>query len=80
MRFYKSLLSSLLLDNSEEVVCSLFSRVAPLPHLKALRDELLVFMKHFLNTSGSTPAESGVDISERIRVAERAMRTEGHLF
>ena len=75
VHFYKSLITSLLCDHSEENVRDMFSRIAPLPHLKPLRDKLLIFIKHYLVT-GNT---KGL-IIERFRVVERSMRTEGHLF
>lgn len=60
---------------------SVFARLAPLSHLKVFRDELLVFMKHFLHKRGSDKGGSVQTdslISQRITAAEQAMRT-GHL-
>ncbi len=56
---------------------AVFARIAPLPHLKALRDQLMVFIKHFLTERG-THAHRGttVSINDRIKIAEQALRTE----
>ena len=59
----------------------MFARLAPLSHLRVLRDELLVFMKHFLYKRSPDKGGSGQTdsmISQRIIVAEQAMQT-GHL-
>ncbi len=56
----------------------MFARTAPLPHLKALRDQLLVFIKHFLTQRGTHNRDRGttVSINDRIKIAEQALRTE----
>ena len=65
---------------------SVFARLSPLPHLKPLRDELLVFMKHFLFTKAPSDNQrdkekrTSVLINERIGIAEQALRTEGLMF
>ena len=86
--FYKALLRSLLLENSEETVTAIFSRLAPLPSLKTFRTELILFIKHFLGpTAKATPpamslsmSRGGGDLRSRIRLAEQAMKSHGHLF
>lgn len=58
MQFHRQLLLSLLTEPTEAVVRETFSRLAPLPHLKKLRDSLLFFIKHYV-TEGSTGQEGG---------------------
>ena len=86
--FYKALLRSLLLDNAEEIVTAIFARLAPLPSLKTFRTELILFIKHFLGpTAKATPPASPLSISGgggelglKIKLAEQAMKSHGHLF
>ena len=86
--FYKALLRSLLLDNSEETVAAIFARLAPLPSLKMFRTELILFIKHFLGpTAKATPpatplsmSRGGGDLGSKIKLAEQAMKSHGHLF
>ena len=73
--FYKTLITTLLCDHSEETVRDMFSRIAPLPHLKPLRDKLLIFIKHYIVTQNTKDL-----ITQRLRIVERSMTTEGHLF
>lgn len=88
VKFYKGLLRSVLVDSSEETVTAIFSRLAPLPSLKTFRTELILFIKHFLGpTSKATPTAMPLsisrgrgDLASRIKLAEQAMKTHGHLF
>ena len=75
VRFYKSLLTELLCAHSESTVVDVFTRVTPLPHLKAFRDKLLVFMKHYLVRERSSEL-----LKKRFQIVEKSMRTDSHLF
>ena len=74
VKFYKTLLRSLLLNNSEESVTAIFARLSPLPSLKTFRTELILFIKHFLGPSSSK------ELATRIKLAEQAMKAQGHIF
>ena len=76
VKFYKSLLTSLLCEPTEDKLVAIFTRVTPLPHLKALRDKLLIFLKHYL---GSKKSSSEL-LSKRLEIVEKIMRTDSHLF
>ena len=78
MKFYKTLLRSLLIDNTEENVVAIFARLAPLPSLKSFRTELILFIKHFLGPSA--PSKGREELSERMKLAEQAMKVHGHVF
>ena len=85
VKFYKTLLRSFLVDNSEEIVTAVFARLAPLPALKQFRTELILFIKHFLGSSLSTsmsaaPQGRGKLLAARIKLAEQAMKAHGHIF
>ena len=83
VKFYKSLFRSVLLDNSEEAVTAIFSRIAPLPKLKTFRTELILFVKHFLTPPTATPPSTSQDrgnIAARIKLAEQTMKAYGHVF
>lgn len=75
VKFYKSLLTHLLCDHPEDTVLAMFTRVTPLPHLKAFRDKLLVFMKHYLIRDKGSEL-----LKERFQMVEKSMRTDSHLF
>ena len=77
VKFYGSFLQSLLTVPSRDVVLEVFSRVAPLPHLKKLRDSLLIFIKHYVANKGEGP---GSMLSQRIKMVEHAFRASGQLF
>ena len=83
MKFYKTLLRSLLADYSEEIVTAIFARLAPLPALKQFRTELILFIKHFLGQPAHS-TQMGEDnreiLTARIKVAEQAMKAHGHVF
>ena len=84
IKFYKTLLQSLLVDNSEEIVTAIFARLAPLPALKQFRTELILFIKHFLGQPASmhtsTAEGRGEVLTARIKLAEQAMKAHGHVF
>ena len=85
VKFYKSLLRSLLTDNSEELVTAMFARLAPLPALKQFRTELILFIKHFLGPSANTSMSAasrgrGDLLAARIKLAEQSMKVHGHVF
>ena len=82
VKFYKTLLRSLLIDNSEEIVTAIFARLAPLPALKQFRTELILFVKHFLGQPihTSTAEGKGELLAARIKLAEQAMKAHGHIF
>jgi len=76
--FYKSLFLTLLTEPSEGVVTQVFSRIAPLPNLKKLRDGLLVFLNHYFGSEEETRENSVV--LERLRLVERSLGSQSHLF
>lgn len=82
VKFYKTLLRSILADNSEEVVTTIFARLAPLPALKQFRTELILFIKHFLGQPARTSTTEGKGelLAARIKLAEQAMKAHGHVF
>lgn len=78
IKFFKRFLQCLLTDPSEAVVRDVFARVAPLPHLKKLRDSLLVFLTHYVGR-GDAEGQAGrtsVTINQRIKMVEHALRAE----
>lgn len=82
VKFYKTLLRSILVDNSEEIVTAIFARLAPLPALKQFRTELILYIKHFLGQPASTSTAEGREelLTTRIKLAEQAMKAHGHVF
>lgn len=76
VKFYKSLLTSLLCEPTQDKMVAIFTRVTPLPHLKAFRDKLLIFMKHYLANKKS----SSELLSKRLEIVESTLRADGHLF
>lgn len=80
IKFFKHLLHSLLTEPSEGVVRGVFTRIAPLPHLKKLRDSLLVFIRHFVATSRTEGTLNESAISQRITMVEHTLRAEQQLF
>ena len=81
IKFFKRLLHSLLSEPSEAVVRDVFTRVAPLPHLKRLRDSLLVFLTHYVWV-GEREGERGARevVNQRIKMVELALRTDEPLL
>lgn len=67
---------------SRGVVLEVFSRVVPLPHLKKLRDSLLIFIKHYVADTGEGQEEEGPGgmLSQRIKMVEHAFRAPSQLF
>ena len=80
VKFYKTLLRSLLVDSSEESVTAMFARLAPLPTLKQFRTELMLFVRHFLGKSLRLLEGNGEVLASRIELAEQATKTHGHMF
>ena len=88
VQFYKALLQSILTEPPEAAVREAFSRIAPLPHLKKLKDTLLVFIKHFVATSAAAGEkrervegrnrEKGV-ANQRIKMVEHIFRSPDQL-
>lgn len=74
--FFKRLLKSLISEPSEAVVREVFARIAPLPHLKKLRDGLLVFIMHYISEEVRGGGEEGGEgtISQRIQMVEHILR------
>ena len=59
---------------------SVFSRLAPHDHLRTLRDDLMIFMRHFLvsgHQQQDTSSSSSL-IQSRIKIAEQALRDSKH--
>lgn len=79
--FFRKLLTSILCDYSEDVCVAVFTRILPLPNLKALKDALMLFVHHFLKLSSeedrdikSSSLSAKRLLSERIRIVETAMK------
>ena len=86
VRFHQSLLLSLLTEPTETVVREVFSRIAPLPHLKKLRDALLVFTRHYVATErkggqggGGGGHQAGSLLKQRVRMVEQIFREPDQL-
>lgn len=83
VQFHRGLLFSLLTEPTEAVVRETFSRIAPLPHLKKLRDALLFFIKHYvaedLTEQGSGGEGDQTLVKQRIKMVEHAFRAPDQL-
>jgi hypothetical protein len=60
---------------------AVFTRILPLPNLKALKDALMLFVHHFLKLSSEEDRDTKSSslsakrlLSERIRIVETAMK------
>lgn len=82
VQFHKSLLLSLLTEPPEPVVREAFSRITPLPHLKKLRDTLLIFIKHYVTISGKQgeKGERGEGRSRDKGVVNHRVKIVEHIF
>lgn len=74
-QFHSGLLSALLTEPAEAVVREVFSRISPLPHLKKLRDSVLLFCKHYV--AMETGSQSLVN--QRIMLIEHTFRAPEQL-
>ena len=77
VRYMKTVLQDLLLDNSESVIVTVFSRIAPLTKLKMLHEGLKLFMTHFILRKKALDSEDYSRLKESIATAERAL-SKGH--
>lgn len=77
IKFFKSLLLSLLSESSEAELKDMLMRISPLPHLKKLRDSLLVFINHFVADTATSTGQENTDslhTQQRIKIAEHILR------
>ena len=78
LKLMKKVLHQLLTQYPDYVLSDVFTRIAPFPKLKMLREGLSLFMNHFLLKSKRriVKAEENIQIEtlkEKIKVAENAM-------
>ena len=72
----KRILHRLLTQYPDYVITDVFSRIAPFPKLKILRESLKLFMNHFLlksKTKELKDKESIDSLKEKIKLAENCM-------
>ncbi len=76
LKLMKKLLNRLLTQYPDHVVGDVFSRIAPFPKLKMLREGLKLFMNHFLLRSKSKELKDSKSLDflkEKISLAENSM-------
>ncbi|CAI8022829.1 Nucleolar MIF4G domain-containing protein 1 [Geodia barretti] len=79
LKFYRKLLHTLLACCSQDTCKAIFSRISVQPHLKPFRDSLLLFMKHHLSSSPSSPSSlprTSQILQDRLELVELIMRTQ----
>ena len=73
VRFMKQVLTSLLLDEPEDVCEAVFLRIAPLTKLHMLQEGLKLFMQHFLLKKKGKDIRNDPILKDRIAMATRAL-------
>ena len=76
LKLMKRVLHKLLTQYPEYVITDVFSRIAPFPKLKLLREGLKLFMNHFLLKGKTKELKDEKDIEilkEKIALAENGM-------
>ncbi|XP_030253727.1 nucleolar MIF4G domain-containing protein 1 [Sparus aurata] len=78
VRFLRQVLTKLLKETDPEDLASIFGRISGIPKLGMLREGLKLFISHFLlkNAQSQGPAEQAALLSERARVATKAMEAK----
>ncbi|XP_078656265.1 nucleolar MIF4G domain-containing protein 1-like [Branchiostoma floridae x Branchiostoma belcheri] len=78
VQFLRQILLALLLEQEENTVQAIFTRVAKFPKLQQFRDGLRLFMSHFLMKKRSKMEdEIAQKLRRRLRMAERALLGTG---
>ncbi|KAM8731819.1 nucleolar MIF4G domain-containing protein 1 [Acanthopagrus schlegelii] len=78
VRFLRQVLTKLLKETDPDDLASIFGRISGIPKLGMLREGLKLFISHFLlkNAQSQGPAEQAALLSERARVATKAMEAK----
>lgn len=71
VRLLKQVMTDLLIEQSEQTVDSVFSRIAQLDKLRPLHEGLRLFLRHFL--IGSKKSEKDPVLVERVELVDRLL-------